>query len=124
MKDTLWSVSSCHFSNLELTKITVTKIAEDIVFFTTFLLLKFRSSRIMKDEIVSLIQEKIRNRCVNPPGDEMKSIRTIERYLSSFGVESEIFESAPDRGNLLANIKGTGEGLGDSSPRQNLRFGQ
>ena len=64
----------------------------------------------MKDEIVSLIQEMIRNRCVNPLGDEMKSIRTIERYLSSFGVESEIFESAPDRGNLLATIKGTGEG--------------
>ncbi len=64
----------------------------------------------MKDDIISLIQEMIRNRCVNPPGNEIKSIRTIERYLSSFGVDSEIFESAPDRGNLLAIIKGTGEG--------------
>ena len=63
----------------------------------------------MIDEVTSLMQEMIRNRCVNPPGDEMKSIRTIERYLSSYGVDSEIFESAPDRGNLLAVIKGSGE---------------
>ncbi len=63
----------------------------------------------MIDEITSLMQEMIRNRCVNPPGGEMKSIRTIERYLSSFGVEPEIFESAPDRGNLFAIIKGSGE---------------
>lgn len=63
----------------------------------------------MKDEIVSLIQEMIRNRCINPPGNELKSIRTIERYLSSFGIESEVFEPAPDRGNLLAVIKGSGE---------------
>ncbi len=66
----------------------------------------------MKDEIISLVQEMIRNRCVNPPGNEMKSIRTIYRYLSSFGIVSEVFESAPDRGNLLATIKGSGEGPG------------
>ena len=64
----------------------------------------------MKNEILSLVQEMIRNRCVNPPGNEMKSIRTIERYLSSFGVVSEIFKPDPDRGNLLATIKGSGEG--------------
>ncbi len=64
----------------------------------------------MKDEIISLVQEMIQNRCVNPPGNEMKSIRTIERYLSSFGIVSEIFEPTPDRGNLLATIKGSGEG--------------
>ena len=58
----------------------------------------------MKEEIIALIQEMIRNSCVNPPGNEMKSIRTIERYLSSFGIVSEIFEPAPDRGNLLATI--------------------
>ncbi len=64
----------------------------------------------MKDEVIPLLQEMIRNRCVNPPGNEMKSIRTIERYLSSYGIDSEIFESATDRGNLLTTIKGTGDG--------------
>lgn len=61
----------------------------------------------MLDEITGLMQEMIRNKCINPPGNEMKSIRTVERFLSSYGIDSEIFESAPDRGNLLAEIKGT-----------------
>ena len=63
----------------------------------------------MLDEITGLMQEMIRNKCINPPGNEMKSIRTVERYLSSCGIVSEVFESAPERGNLLAEIKGTRE---------------
>jgi acetylornithine deacetylase/succinyl-diaminopimelate desuccinylase-like protein len=63
---------------------------------------------ILREEIVSLMQECIRNRCVNPPGEEMRSIKTIDKYLQSYGVETEIFESAPERGNLFAEIKGTG----------------
>ena len=63
----------------------------------------------MLDEITGLMQEMIRNKCVNPPGNEMKSIQTVERFLSSYGIESEVFESAPERGNLLAEMKGTGD---------------
>lgn len=37
----------------------------------------------------------------------MKSIRTVEKFLSSYGIESEIFESAPERGNLLAVMEGS-----------------
>ncbi|MFW9843347.1 MAG: M20/M25/M40 family metallo-hydrolase [Candidatus Thorarchaeota archaeon] len=62
----------------------------------------------MVDEITGLMQEMIRNKCINPPGNEMKSIRTVERYLSSYGIESEIFESAPERGNLLSVMQGSG----------------
>jgi acetylornithine deacetylase/succinyl-diaminopimelate desuccinylase-like protein len=62
----------------------------------------------MLDEMTNLMQEMIRNKCINPPGNEMKSIRTVERYLSSYGIESEVLESAPERGNLLAELKGTG----------------
>lgn len=40
----------------------------------------------------------------------MRSIRTIEKYLDSHGIESEVFETAPDRGNLLASIPGSGSG--------------
>ncbi|MGY5880703.1 MAG: M20/M25/M40 family metallo-hydrolase [Candidatus Thorarchaeota archaeon] len=61
----------------------------------------------MLDEITGLMQEMIRNKCVNPPGNEMKSIRTVEKFLSSYGIESEIFESAPERGNLLAVMEGS-----------------
>ena len=62
----------------------------------------------MLDEITGLMQEMIRNKCINPPGDEMKSIRTIERFLLSYGIASEIFESAPERGHLLSVMKGSG----------------
>jgi acetylornithine deacetylase/succinyl-diaminopimelate desuccinylase-like protein len=70
----------------------------------------------MQKEATELISEMIRNRCVNPPGGEIRSIRTISRYLESHGVEHEIFESAQERGNLLAEIPGTGE-------RPSLMFG-
>ena len=62
----------------------------------------------MVEEITNLMQEMIRNKCINPPGNEMKSIRTVERYLSSYGIEAEVFESAPERGNLLTEMKGSG----------------
>ncbi|MBN2229489.1 MAG: M20/M25/M40 family metallo-hydrolase [Candidatus Thorarchaeota archaeon] len=59
-------------------------------------------------EITALMQEMIRNKCVNPPGGEMRSIRTIEKYLQSYGIEPEIFEAESERGNLLAVMKGVG----------------
>ena len=62
------------------------------------------------NETVGLLSELIQNRCVNPPGNEMKSLRTIQRFLQERDIESQIFESAPDRGNLVARIPGTGDG--------------
>ncbi len=59
------------------------------------------------DEAVELFQELIRNKCVNPPGNEMKSIKTIEKFLKNKGINCEIFESASNRGNLVAKIEGT-----------------
>jgi len=59
------------------------------------------------DETIELFQELIKNKCVNPPGNEMKSIKTIEKFLKSKGIKCEIFESAPNRGNLVAKIEGT-----------------
>ncbi|MFW9977328.1 MAG: M20/M25/M40 family metallo-hydrolase [Candidatus Thorarchaeota archaeon] len=38
----------------------------------------------------------------------MRNIHTIGKYLDDKGVPYEIFETAPERGNLLAEIKGTG----------------
>lgn len=64
----------------------------------------------MKDESIKLLQELIRNECVNPPGNEMKSIQSVANFLESYGVEHEIFESAEDRGNLLATMHGSNNG--------------
>lgn len=61
-------------------------------------------------ETISLLSELIRNRCVNPPGEEMRSILTVQRTLAGHGVEARVFESAPGRGNLIARIPGSGSG--------------
>jgi acetylornithine deacetylase/succinyl-diaminopimelate desuccinylase-like protein len=58
-------------------------------------------------ETISLLSELIQNKCINPPGNEMKSIKTIQRILSEHDIESQVFESAPNRGNLVARIPGT-----------------
>ncbi|UCG02911.1 MAG: M20/M25/M40 family metallo-hydrolase [Candidatus Heimdallarchaeota archaeon] len=63
----------------------------------------------VKESIV-LLSELIQNKCVNPPGNEMKSIQTIHRFLLEHDVESQIFESAPNRGNLVARIPGKEKG--------------
>jgi acetylornithine deacetylase/succinyl-diaminopimelate desuccinylase-like protein len=59
------------------------------------------------EETYQLLIELIQNKCINPPGDEMKSIRTIEKFLKSKRVSCKIFESAKNRANLVAVIPGT-----------------
>ncbi|MCG3218611.1 MAG: M20/M25/M40 family metallo-hydrolase [Candidatus Heimdallarchaeota archaeon] len=59
------------------------------------------------DEIVPLLRELIKNKCVNPPGDEMRSIKTLERYFSDKNVPTKVFESTPERGNIVARLKGS-----------------
>ncbi len=59
------------------------------------------------NETITLLQKLIRNECVNPPGNELRSIKTIKEFLKKKGVKCEVYESAPNRGNLIAKIKGT-----------------
>lgn len=70
----------------------------------------FATDPLFIKDTISLLTELIQNKCVNPPGNEMRSIKTIQRVLHEHEIESQIFETAPDRGNLLARIKGTGKG--------------
>ena len=70
----------------------------------------------MLEEIKTLLKKLIRNKCVNPPGGEMRNIETVNRFLESYGIETEVFETAPERGNLLAEISGEGN-------RTSLMFG-
>lgn len=64
----------------------------------------------MLEEIKTLLKKLIRNKCVNPPGGERRNIETDNRFLESYGIETEVFETAPERGNLLAEISGEGNG--------------
>ena len=58
-------------------------------------------------ETNDLIVELVQNKCINPPGDELRSIKTIEKFLEAKGIECKVYESAQKRGNLTAVIKGS-----------------
>ena len=64
----------------------------------------------MRDEIIALEQALVRIPTVNtgfmPTGNETEACRYIEKWLSEDGIASETIESAPDRGNLIARLKG------------------
>ncbi len=61
-------------------------------------------------ETCELISQMIQNKCVNPPGNEMPNIKAIESFLTERDIKCQVFESAPNRGNLVAKIRGSGKG--------------
>lgn len=67
-----------------------------------------------KDELIELLQDLVRvpsiNTGVMPTGDETPACEVIQAKLAQAGIDSEILESAPNRGNLIARLRGTGEG--------------
>ncbi|MHA1130937.1 MAG: M20/M25/M40 family metallo-hydrolase [Candidatus Helarchaeota archaeon] len=46
----------------------------------------------------------------NPPGNEVAAAEWIYNYLSKEGIDAEIVESAPGRGNVIARLKGSSTG--------------
>ncbi|MEZ4412943.1 MAG: M20/M25/M40 family metallo-hydrolase [Gemmatimonadales bacterium] len=59
-------------------------------------------------EATTWLQEYLRIRTVNPPGNEIEGARFLQAVLAGEGIQAEIFESAPGRGNLYARLPGTG----------------
>ncbi|WP_208027275.1 M20/M25/M40 family metallo-hydrolase [Rhabdothermincola sediminis] len=61
-------------------------------------------------EVVELLQQLIRNACVNDgrvdSGHEERSVSTLTDYLEGSGLQLERFESAPGRQSLVARIEG------------------
>jgi acetylornithine deacetylase/succinyl-diaminopimelate desuccinylase-like protein len=64
---------------------------------------------IMK-ETIQILQELVRIDTTNPPGNEIKAAEWIYNYLSKEGIDSEVIESAPGRGNIVSRLKGQGAG--------------
>ena len=68
------------------------------------------------EEAVELLRDLLRLDTINPPppgsgranANETAVCRRVQKALAARGVASEILESAPGRGNLVARIKGTG----------------
>ncbi|HKX12917.1 MAG TPA: M20/M25/M40 family metallo-hydrolase [bacterium] len=58
---------------------------------------------------LDLLKKLIELDTSNPPGNEKIAAEFLRDYLASFGIASEILESAPGRANLVARLKGSGE---------------
>jgi acetylornithine deacetylase/succinyl-diaminopimelate desuccinylase-like protein len=66
--------------------------------------------RTLREEVTSLLQELIRLNTVNPPGNETVAAELLRDYLEPYGVECELYARVPNRANLVARIRGRGEG--------------
>jgi acetylornithine deacetylase/succinyl-diaminopimelate desuccinylase-like protein len=65
----------------------------------------------MVAEVTDLLQQLIRNACVNDgtpaSGGEVRSVDLLESYLSGTGLDFGRYEGAPGRGNLVARMEGS-----------------
>ncbi len=57
-------------------------------------------------EATALLQQLLRIDTTNPPGDEIKAARALGESLEADGLECELVESAPGRGNLICRLPG------------------
>ncbi len=60
------------------------------------------------DEALHLLQGLIRLNTVNPPGNEKIAADYIANILHSNGIAPVVIETAPQRGNVVARLKGDG----------------
>ena len=56
------------------------------------------------DDPVRMLQDLIRFRTVNPPGNEAACIRWIHDLLQEAGIESRMLGPTPERQNLVARF--------------------
>ena len=59
-------------------------------------------------EAVAWLQRLIRFDTTNPPGNEMPLVRELATALEKEGIPAQVLESAPERGNLVARLRGDG----------------
>ncbi len=61
------------------------------------------------EEAIGYLRQLIQFNTTNPPGNEKPSAEFLAEILRKEQIEPKIFESAPNRANLVARINGTGE---------------
>ncbi len=59
-------------------------------------------------EATAQLQAMIRLNTSNPPGNELLTARFLDSLFRAEGIESQVFESAPGRGAVVARIRATG----------------
>jgi len=57
-----------------------------------------------------VLQRLVRFNTVNPPGNERPAIEYLARYLGDAGFETELLGATEERPNLIADLRGSGEG--------------
>ncbi|MDE3190804.1 MAG: M20/M25/M40 family metallo-hydrolase [Acidobacteriota bacterium] len=61
-------------------------------------------------EVSDLLSGLIKLDTTNPPGNETIAAEYLKAYLEAAGLECELIARAPERANLIARIRGTGDG--------------
>jgi acetylornithine deacetylase/succinyl-diaminopimelate desuccinylase-like protein len=64
----------------------------------------------LRQEVTELLQELIRIDTTNPPGNETPAAELLRDYLEDAGVACELYAKIPERANLVARIRGRGDG--------------
>jgi len=64
----------------------------------------------VSSDVVQLLQELIRLDTTNPPGNETLAAELLRNYLEAAGVECSLYAKVPERANLVARIRGRGDG--------------
>jgi acetylornithine deacetylase/succinyl-diaminopimelate desuccinylase-like protein len=64
----------------------------------------------LRDEVTDLLSRLIQVDTTNPPGNETPAAELLRDYLEANGVACELYARTPERANLVARIRGTGDG--------------
>ena len=78
-----------------------------LIFYLSFLKNSFAIS--IEEEAFLLLKEFIRVNTVNPPGNEILAVNFYATIFEKEGIEYEVVESLPGRGNIWARLKGGGK---------------
>jgi acetylornithine deacetylase/succinyl-diaminopimelate desuccinylase-like protein len=64
----------------------------------------------LRDEVTELLSRLIRVDTTNPPGNETAAAELLRDYLEANGVACELHARVPERANLVARLRGRGDG--------------
>jgi acetylornithine deacetylase/succinyl-diaminopimelate desuccinylase-like protein len=64
----------------------------------------------LRGEVTDLLSRLIQVDTTNPPGNETAAAELLRDYLESNGLDCELHARIPERANLVARIRGRGEG--------------
>src|SRR5438270_5575579 len=60
-------------------------------------------------EAVKFLGDLVKIDTSNPPGNETRAAEYIKNVLATEGIQAQVYESAPGRGNVVARLKGNGK---------------